>query len=108
MALLFNFIACLAVALVLALRDPRRTPITERLFRLIWLSAPGTALLRFAMRKSSSGAANGTNPGSRFAAAAVVPPLATAAVGARSEASLEARVARLEQRLDAIAPPARD
>ncbi len=100
-ALFFNGLACFAVALTLASRDPRRTPLSERLYRLIWLGAPGSALLRFAMRKAlPSATASGTISAAHGAPAL---PIVTPAAAAPPDRSLEARVARLEQRLDAIA-----
>jgi eukaryotic-like serine/threonine-protein kinase len=106
-ALFFNGIACLAVALTLAARDPRRTPLSERLFRMTWLGAPSAALLRFALRNASTGVATAGTPTST---ALGVPSraVATTAPAAPPDRSLEARVARLEQRLDALTPPARD
>ena len=47
---LFNGLACLGVTFVLLLRDPRRTPLGERLFRVFWLRAPGRSLIRRVMR----------------------------------------------------------
>lgn len=103
LALFFNGIACVAVALALASRDARRTPLGEWLYRLTWLGAPGAALLRFAMRTAPSGTAV-SGAGSRVRGVLAVQPGASSSV-VRSDASLEARVARLEQRLDAITPP---
>jgi eukaryotic-like serine/threonine-protein kinase len=107
LALFFNGISCVAVALSLAARDPQRTPLTEGLYRLIWLGAPGTALMRFAMRKAPSGAAAAATGSVVHGVRAVPAVPAVTATSAHPDGSLEARVARLEQRLDAIAP-ARD
>lgn len=105
-ALFFNGIACIAVALTLAVRDPRRTPLSERLFRMTWLGAPSAALLRFALRNASTGAAAGTPSTARG-----VPALASATNAPATpppDRALEARVARLEQRLDALTPTTPD
>lgn len=103
-ALFFNGIACIAVALTLASRDPRRAPLSEWFFRLAWLGTPGAALLRFAVRRAPSDAAV-TGAASGVQGVRAVSSASASAV-ARADASLESRVARLEQRLDALARPA--
>jgi hypothetical protein len=125
-ALLFNGLACVGVAVTLALRDPRRMMLGERCLRLVWLHPPGTTLVRLAMRGAAPTPAR-IDPISRVgvtgepitgaprardvgAPATRTPPPGTASaneappLGARSAhlapRSLEQRVAHLEDRLD--------
>ncbi len=50
-ALFFNGVASFGVFFMLIVRDPRRMPVGERLFRIFWLRAPGRWLLARSMDK---------------------------------------------------------
>jgi serine/threonine protein kinase len=65
-ALLFNSLACVCVALVLWLRSPLRMPVGERAFRAFWLRGPGRWLIAWAVRGHAGtrgGGASATAPG---------------------------------------------
>lgn len=104
--LLFSGLICFGLSLVLLMRSPLRAPLAERVFRRTWLGAPGRWFF-------SSLATNGTknNTGVTRVGAALPARAATMAVAkvpiaagasvvpdARIDA-IEARLARLEQRL---------
>jgi serine/threonine-protein kinase len=53
-ALLFNGLASTGVALALLLRDPRRMPLGERLYRIFWLQAVGRRLIAWPMESEAA------------------------------------------------------
>jgi serine/threonine-protein kinase len=101
--LVLSGFALLGISLVLLLRSPFRMPVGERIFRGIWLSPVGRALLRFAGRGLGKvgGPATTSTPG-MTRATAVPPPTSAAPTpvvdGAGDRiAALETRLAELER-----------
>lgn len=93
-SLFFNAVASFGVALVLAFRDPRRVPLSERLFRAFWLRAPGRWLLHRATRTASDKGEAG--PGPTLSSA-----VRTTVVGAKATTD-EHRLDALESRLRSL------
>lgn len=109
--MLFSGLTCFGLGLVLLMRSPLRMPLAERVFRNLWLGAPGRWFFRSAAPATKSPSSSSTNAASKPAAHAVTRvapalPVTTQAVtsvtmvsDARIE-SLEARLARLEKKLN--------
>jgi eukaryotic-like serine/threonine-protein kinase len=83
----------LGVSLLLMVRSPFRTPVGERLFRLVWLGPFGRGFLRFASR----GVRAAPRPASGTARVVSPKPEPPKLRGPDSMTSLEARVAALER-----------
>jgi hypothetical protein len=101
--LILSGIPLLGMSLVLLLRSPFRIPVGERIFRAIWLSPVGLALLRFAGRGLGNAGVRSTASAPGMTRAAVVTPTRRAeptsvADGAGDRiAALETRLAELEK-----------
>ncbi|HEY5061319.1 MAG TPA: hypothetical protein VII52_07265, partial [Gemmatimonadaceae bacterium] len=104
--LAFSGMALIGVSMVLLLRGPFRTPIGERLFRLVWLGPIGRGFVRFAGRRvaRSSSATVTTAPGAWTPSAPAVSAVKGGVsndvpvdLGAARVAGLETRVAELER-----------
>ena len=95
--MLFSGLICFGFSAVLLMRSPLRAPLFERVFRVLWLGAPGRWFFRSVAPKS--GVTPVTAQQARIVAAPAAKSLA-APSDARLEA-LEARLARLEKDLNA-------
>ena len=99
--LVLSGFALLGMSLVLLLRSPFRMPVGERLFRAIWLSPVGQALLRFAGRGlGNAGGATTTTPGTTRARPVPPPASRVATVAPAADdrlVALETRLAELER-----------
>lgn len=110
LALMFNGVACFGVGFVLILRDPRRMPLAERLFRTFWLRAAGQRLLAWAMAREArrraivtgDAASTAASGGRSTARAVTATAAATAPATAAAASSAPDRVAALEQRVRAL------
>ena len=92
--MLFSGLICVGFGMVLLMRSPLRAPLFERIFRALWLGAPGRWFLRSAAPQSSADSVTDRSK------ALVVTTAALSAPDARL-AALEARLARLENDLTA-------
>ena len=99
-------LSLLGVSFLLLARSPFRMPPGERLFRVVWLGAPGRAFVRFSSRNvtppSSGKTAQGlartrANVNIAEAGRDVAPVVATTATPTDQMRSLEDRVAALER-----------
>jgi serine/threonine-protein kinase len=94
-------LSLIGVSFLLLARSPFRMPVGERLFRLVWLGPPGRAFLRFSSRGVARRTGGTTMPGVTVVPARATAPLSSGATAAPAPAdrvaSLEARVAALEQ-----------
>jgi hypothetical protein len=110
--MLFSGLSLFGFGLVLVTRSPLRMGFWERLFRIVWLGAPGRAFLRSVAKgtesaRSVTGVAHhpvraGAAPSVKMTLAAptaMTPVIATPAGEARLDA-LESRIAHLERKLD--------
>ncbi|HEX5073191.1 MAG TPA: protein kinase [Gemmatimonadaceae bacterium] len=99
-------LSLLGVAFLLLARSPFRMPPGERLFRVVWLGAPGRAFLRFSSRNVTPPSSGKTAPGLAGTRAnvniaatgrAAAPVMATTTTPTDRMRSLEDRVAALER-----------
>jgi serine/threonine-protein kinase len=94
--MLFSGLICFGFGAVLLMRSPLRPPLFERVFRVLWLGAPG----RWFFRSAQPTGALPTKTAPRKAVVAATTAALSAPSDARLEA-LEARLARLEKNLNA-------
>ena len=99
-------LSLLGVGFLLLARSPFRMPPGERLFRVLWLGAPGRAFVRFSSRNVAPPSSGKTALGLARTRAklniaeagrAVAPDVATKATPTDQMRSLEDRVAALER-----------
>jgi len=98
-------------ALSLLMRSPLRMPIGERIFRLIWLGAPGVAFFRFASVGLKGEAPTSSRrtialPAPRNAAREV--PTKWSSSNGKHAAAVEPRLAALEERVATLERVSRD
>jgi serine/threonine-protein kinase len=96
-ALIFAAMIFFGLGTVLLVRNPLKAPVDERLFRMLWLGAPGRLLFGFGPAKTTEAASMSTRPARATAASTSLPMNGSSPVDARLS-DLEARVRRLEQR----------
>ena len=97
--LVLSGVTLLGVSLVLLLRSPFRMPLTERIFRLVWLGPIGRAFIRFAARRARAATGRGpvTGPSASAIAAKPLEQTRSAPIAADRIAALEGRVSELER-----------
>ncbi len=109
--MLFSGLCMFGFGMVLVARSPMRMSIWERLFRGVWLGAPGRAFLRSVANSTErAGSVTGVVQGAtrdvatKAVALAVATPSGATLTGAGAAdarlAALESRIARLEKRLE--------
>ena len=97
--LVLSGVTLLGVSLVLLLRGPFRMPLTERIFRLVWLGPIARAFIRFAARRARTATGRGpvTGPSASAVAATPAGQIRPAPIAVDRIAALEGRVSELER-----------
>jgi hypothetical protein len=100
MVMLFSAVIMIGIAFIGLVRNPFRTSVGERFFRLVWMGWVGRLLLRFVSRGLEFPSAGSASSG-RMAAVPAPSPAAAAPVGAAVHVDGQ-RLKELETRLEAL------